>query len=233
MKRRTTWAPIDRMRPLFRGWAPVLAVAALLGGGAALAHDPFEITTDAHVSGELLTLHTTLALQTATRMCFSGKEALRVVDPLAFAAYRERYEACARDFFRVSAGGEALPVTSTRVAPTVENDVEMWTAYPRPTKSPLAFDAVRLRRLVAPSAGALLTVTGARTFLGQTLLRPATPTFEVAIGPDAEAPQPATPAVPLPVTGWTTYALAIALTVASVGLVWLIRGIVNRLTSRS
>jgi hypothetical protein len=228
MKRRTSWVRIDRVSRLFRGWVPALALAALLGGGTARAHDPFEITTDAHVSGALLTLHTTLALQTATRMCFSGKEALRIIDPLAFGAFQDRFEACARDFFLVSAGGAALPVASARVALTVENDVEMWTAYPRPTKSPLSFDAVRLRRLVAPAAGAVLTVTGAHTFLGQTLLRPATPTFEVPIGPDAEAPS--TP--PPPATGWATYGLAVALTVVSIGLVWLIRGIVNRLTSR-
>jgi hypothetical protein len=232
MMRRTSRFPIDRVVRLFRPWPPALALAVLFGGGAALAHDPFEITTDAHVSGELLTLHTTLALPSATRMCFSGKEALRTVDPLAFGALSDRYEACARDFVRVTAGGVALPVTSARVALTAENDVEMWTAHPRPTKSPLSFDAVRLRRLVAPAAGAVLTVTGAHTFLGQALLRPATPTFEVAIGPDAEAPQPPTPTPPPPVTGWATYALAAALTVVSIGLVWLIRGIVNRLTSR-
>ena len=205
-----------------------IIVAVLLGGRPAAAHDAFEITTDAHVSGEVLTLHTTLSLTTATRMCLAGKEALRIVDPPEFPAFQARYEACARDFYQVSAGGVALPVTSAKVALTIEADVEMWTAYPRPTQSPLAFDAVRLRRLFAPSAGAVLTVTGARTFLGQTLLRPATPTFEVAIGPDAEAPQPTPP----PATGWATYGLAVALTLASIGLVWLIRGIVNRLTSR-
>jgi hypothetical protein len=208
-----------------RAW-PIIAVA-LLGGATAAAHDPFEITTDAHVSGEVLTLHTTLSLNSATRMCFTGKEALRIVEPGQWAAYRDRYEACARDFFQVTAGGVPLPVSSAKVALTVEGDVEMWTAYPRPTKSPLGFDALRLRRLFAPAAGLVLTVTGARTFLGQTLLRPATPSFQVAIGPDAEAPQTAPP----PSTGIATYGFVAALTLVAVGLVWLIRGIVNRLTS--
>jgi len=80
----------------------------------------------------------------------------------------------------------------------------------------------------AGPASVVLTVTGARTFLGQTLLRPTTPTFEVAIGPDGEALS----AAPPPTTGISTFGLAIALTVASIGLVWLIRAIVNRLTSR-
>jgi hypothetical protein len=205
-----------------------IIVAVLLGSRLAAAHDAFEITTDAHVSGEVLTLHTTLSLNTATRMCFDGKQALRIVDPLAFPALASRYESCARDFYRLTAGGVALPVSTAKVGLTVEADVEMWTAYPRPAQSPLRFDAVRLRRLFAPSAGVVLTVTGARSFLGQALLRPATPTFEVAIGPDAEAPQPAPP----PTSGWATYGLAVALTLASIGLVWLIRGLVNRLTSR-
>jgi hypothetical protein len=203
-------------------------VVALLAGSSAAAHDAFEITTDAHVSGEVLTLHTTLALNTATRMCFAGKEALRLVDPREWAALQDRYQACAQDFYRVTSGGAPLAVTSAKVSLTIEADVEMWAAYPRPASSPLGFDAVRLRRLVAPSAGVVLTVTGARTFLGQTLLRPATPTFEVAIGPDGEALS----AAPPPTTGISTFGLAIVLTVASIGLVWLIRAIVNRLTSR-
>ncbi len=219
--------PIRRRRNL------LIVVAVLLGGGAAVAHDPFEITTDAHVSGELLTLHTTLSLRTATRMCFAGQEALRIVDPLEFPAFQARYEACARDFYRVTAGGVALPVRSARVGQTIEADVEMWTAYARPTASPLAFDAVRLRRLVAPSAGAVLTVTGARTFLGQTLLRPGEPTWEVAIGPDGEAPALTTRAAEPPSTGLRTLGLAVALTIVAMGLVWMVRAVVNRLTSRS
>lgn len=216
------------MRPIARLWLWLIAVAPLLGGGVVAAHDPYELTTDAHVSGDTLTLHTTLSLRTATRMCFAGKEALRIVDPLEFGAFADRYQACARDFYRVTAGGVELPSQSARVTLTIEEDVDMVVAYPRPTKGPLGFDAVRLRRLVAPSAGAILTVTGARTFLGQTLLRPQTPTFEVAIGPDAEAPASSPPQF----IGLGRIGLAAALTVVAFGLVWLIRGVIYRLTSR-
>jgi hypothetical protein len=233
IKRRTGRARIDRPRRLFRAGALVSGIAALLGSGVAWAHDAFEITTDAHVSGELMTLHTTLLLSTATRMCFTGKEALRVVGALEFSAFEDRYRDCARDFYRVTAGGAALPVRDARVALTVEGDVEMWTTVPRPTRSPLAFDAVRLRRLFAPSAGVVLTVTGARTFLGQTVLRPSEATYEVAIGPDAEAPRAApAPAPEPPGFSLRTLVLAVVLTVIGVGLVWVIRATVNRLTSR-
>jgi hypothetical protein len=231
IRRRTGRARIDRLGRLFRRWALLAGLATLYGGGVARAHDAFEITTDAHVSGALMTLHTTLSLSTATRMCFAGKEALRVVDPLEFSAFEDRYRACAGDFYRVTAGGAALPVRDARVALTVEGDVEMWTTVPRPAQSPLGFDAVRLRRLFAPSAGVVLTVTGARTFLGQTVLRPSEPTYEIAIGPDAEALQGAREAEP-PGFSLRTLVLAVVLTVVGVGLVWVIRAVVNRLTSR-
>ena len=169
----------------------VVAIAVL--GGQASAHDPFEITTDAHVSGDRLNLHTTMSLLTATRSCFRGQSALRRLAPADFEASRPIFLACARDFYLVTSGGEPLPVLSTSVALTVEGDVDIKVATPRPSKSPLVFEAPNLRGLVA-RAGVVLTVTGERTFLGQELLRPDAARLEIPIGPDAEAP--GTPPLP-------------------------------------
>src|SRR3954464_8852934 len=55
-----------------------LALALLFGlARSALAHDPFEITTDAHVRGEGLAVHPTLSLATAARACLDGADAER------------------------------------------------------------------------------------------------------------------------------------------------------------
>jgi hypothetical protein len=166
-----------------------LLLTLLLAPAVARAHDPFEITTDAHVMGEHLNLHTTMSLMTATRSCFKGQAALRIIRPEEFERFRGGFEECARDFYVVTSGGQVLPVRHVGVALTVEADVDMKVSVARPTKTPLVFDAVHLRPMVA-RAGVVLTVTGERSFLAQEVLRPEAPRLEISIGPDAEAPRP-------------------------------------------
>jgi hydrogenase/urease accessory protein HupE len=181
---------------------PSLVALALLGlvllcvPRSAHAHDPFEITTDAHVSGEELRLHTTLSLLTATRACFDGPDAQRRLEPRDFESFRDAFDACARDYYRISSGGAVLPARSASARLGVEGDVELLAAYARPRVSPLLFEALPLRKLMA-RAGVVLTVTGARTFLGQKLLSPEDARFEIAITAEAEAPGTA----PLPSLG--------------------------------
>ena len=56
----------------------------MLAALPARAHDPFEITTDAHVSGDRLGLHTTMSLLTAARLCFTGADARKTIDVSEF-----------------------------------------------------------------------------------------------------------------------------------------------------
>jgi len=178
-----------------------VVVPILLAAAPARAHDPFEITTDAHVSGDRLTLHTTMSLLTAARLCFSGADARKTIAVPELSALWPALDDCARAFYRVSSGGETLPVLDAHVDVTVENDLDIRISYRRPTRSPLVFDAVTLQRLAGRAmAGVVLTATGARTFLGQKVLRPSDAVFEVPITADAEAP--GTP--PLP--GFRAYA---------------------------
>jgi hydrogenase/urease accessory protein HupE len=168
----------------------------------ARAHDPFEITTDAHVSGDRLALRTTMSLLTATRVCFAGDGARKTIAVPELAAVWPALEDCARGFYRVTSGGVPLAALEVRVDVTRENDLEMLVAFPRPRRSPLVFEAATLHRLAGRAmAGVVLTATGARSFLGQKLLRPSDAFFEVPITADAEAP--GTP--PLP--GFGRYAL--------------------------
>ena len=173
-----------------------LGLALVLAFGlarSARAHDPFEITTDAHVSGDGLAVHTTLSLSTAGRACLEGADAERRLEASDFETYRSRFETCARDYYRISSGAQVLPLRTASVRLGVEADVEMLLVYARPTRSPLVFDALRLKRLV-PRAGVVITVTGVRTFLGQKVLRPDDSAFELPITEEAEAP--GTPPLP-------------------------------------
>jgi len=169
-----------------------LALVLLLARSAG-AHDPFEITTDAHVSSDGLAVHTTLSLSTAGRACLDGADAERRLEAADFERQSERFEACARDYYRISSGGELLPLRTASVRLSLEADVEMRLVYARPTRSPLVLEARRLQRS-GPRAGVVLTVTGMRTFLGQKLLRPDDSVFELPITADAEAP--GTPPLP-------------------------------------
>lgn len=174
------------LRPIAGGVA--VAVLLMLAGAPARAHDPFEITTDAHVSGDRLGLHTTMSLLTAARVCFTGSDTRKTIDVPELAALWPVLEACARGFFRVSSGGEALTVVDSHLDATVENDLDVRIFYRRPARSPLVFDAVYLRRLAGrPMAGVVLTATGARTFLGQKVLRPDDTALEIPITVEAEA----------------------------------------------
>jgi hydrogenase/urease accessory protein HupE len=165
----------------------------ILVAATASAHDPFEVTTDAHVTGARLVMHTTMSLLTATRACMNRAPGARALEPEGFAGARPDIEACARAFYRLTAGGEPLPPLEVAVALAVEDDVDMTVAFPRPTQSPLVIEAPGLRPLVS-RAGVVLTVTGARTFLGQTVLRPDDATFTIPITEEAESP--GTPPVP-------------------------------------
>jgi len=186
-----------KLRPARLALKWLALILHLLRPSAARAHDPFEITTDAHIAGAELRLHSTLSLLTAGRICLperTGKPLVRADYP----GVRAALEACGRDFFAVSQFGQALPARAVRLLLTVEDDLDITTTYARPTRGPLAFDAVYLRRAVKhPSAGVVLTVTGERAFLGQQLLRPEEPTLSVSLEPDAaraDAPRAPPPA---------------------------------------
>jgi len=173
----------------------VVVVASLLAGVPAFAHDPFEITTDAHVSGDRMALHTTMSLLTAGRICFTGADARKTIAAAEFPALRPALDECARRFFRVAAGGETLDVLDAQLAVTVEDDLDITLSYRRPARSPLVLDAVSLRRLTGRAvAGVVLTATGTRTFLGQKVLRPDDTAFAIPITAEAEAP--GTPPLP-------------------------------------
>src|SRR5438046_1451425 len=120
------------MRPLAR--AAAVALLVLLTARPARAHDPFEITTDAHVAGDRLGLHTTMSLLTAARLCFQGAGARRAIEVPELAALWPALEDCARGFYRVGSGGEVLPVIDAHLDVTVENDLDIRLSYRRPSR---------------------------------------------------------------------------------------------------
>jgi len=212
------------------GWRRIAVSLSLLLGlsvcARASAHDPFEVTTDAHIDDQGLNVRTTLSLLTAGRMCLAGPDRERRLTPSDFPRFRADFERCARDYFAIQAGARRLDLRSLSLQLSVENDLEMRLLYPRPVASPLSFDARGLHGL-SERAGVLLTVTGQRTFLGQKLLRSDDPRLELPITEEAEAL--GTPAlssvgrfVPLHKRAWLSrLPLALSIVVTLLGLFWL------------
>jgi hydrogenase/urease accessory protein HupE len=169
-----------------------LALGLLLSSTAG-AHDPFEITSDAHIDEHGLNLHTTWSLSTASQVCLRGAARTRRLQVAEFAQFREQFERCAQSYYSLDAGGKKLSVRSLSLSLSPEDDLEMRVVYARPEASPLVFDAVGLKGL-RPGAGVVLTVTGRRTFLGQKLLSPDDTRLELPITAEGEAP--GTPPLP-------------------------------------
>jgi hypothetical protein len=167
----------------------------LLAPARASAHDPLEITTDAHVDVSGFNVHTTLSLDTAARICLTGAPPGRRLAVPDFSQFRPQFERCARDFYAVDSGGKRLTLLSLELSLSPEDDLEIRAVYARPSASPLSFEALGLKGL-PQAAGIVLTVTGRRSFLGQKLLRPDDARFERQI--TAEGEDVATPPLPPP-----------------------------------
>jgi hypothetical protein len=159
------------------------AVAVGLMTHAARAHDPFEITVDGHVSGEVLTVRTVMSLSTAARACLNAARLPRS----AFETERPRLLACATGLLELQAGGETLKPRSIGVAVGVEDELELRTDLARPRRGPLRLTARGLAAM-DPSAGVTATFTGERSVLGQKVLRADDPTLTMPINADCEAP---------------------------------------------
>ena len=196
----------------------------------ASAHDPFEITSDAHIDERGLNVHTSMSLDTAAGTCLSGADRGRRLAVVDFQRFRPAFEACARDYYAITSGGKVLDLRSVLLQLGVEGDLEMRLVYARPAHSPLSFDALGLKRL-APRAGVVLTVTGQRTFLGQKLLRPDDARLDLPITEDAEAIGTSSPATsdapppdpaPRPSSG-RLGARVLAIVVTLLALFWVVR----------
>lgn len=176
--------------------AATLCVAfELLVPARASAHDPLEITSDAHIDGSGLNVHTTLSLGTAARICLPAEAPSRRLAGADFQRFRAQFERCAGEFYALGSAGRPLPLLLLSLSLSPEDDLEISAVYARPAASPLSFDAAGLKGL-PPAAGIVLTVTGQRSFLGQKLLRPDDTRFERAITPEGE--EIGTPPLPPP-----------------------------------
>jgi hypothetical protein len=180
-----------------RGAGVLCVTLGLLWAARVSAHDPFEITSDAHVDASGLNVHTTLSLDTAVRLCLAAAAPARRLVRGDFEQFRAPLAGCARDYYLITSGRERLAVRSLSLQLSPEDDLEVRAVHARPIESPLSFDAQGLKGL-PEHGGVVLTVTGQRSFLGQKVLRPGDMRLELPITSEGEAIGAPAPAAPDP-----------------------------------
>ena len=193
--RSRTWPALVLAGAVAGAVAAVVAVVVLgVAQPAAQAHEPFEITTDARIGPGHLDLHVLLAADTAAKICFGERaperRELKEGGAEAFAKLQARFVTCAGRFYEVKDNDRILSLRTATARLTDEEDVDFRLGYPEPPPGVLRLDAVHLNRLGDGTYGALVTVTGDRTFFGQKLLRggdPAARVIEVKVGKAGKA----------------------------------------------
>lgn len=180
---------------------PILRLAtlflSLLVAPWAVAHDPYEITTDTWIRASGLEITSTLARSTGLAI-LEQKQNLRTFDPSKFDEIRPRLEEAAKSFFRITSNGVPLAVEKVSVGLTIEEDLEIRLVYPRPAAGVLRFEAPHLPPL-GYGYGNIVTVHGPKgELLGQTMLTEAETAMEVQAPAPPAAPSVNAPAAPAP-----------------------------------
>src|SRR5687767_7450887 len=101
----------------------------LLFGAPAAAHDPFEIATDVRRRESTLELRVTMARSTALRACTEEGSGGSFA-PEHFEQVRAALASCAARLYEVVAGAESVPLRSSAVELTLDEDVAWRLTYP-------------------------------------------------------------------------------------------------------
>ena len=161
---------------------PWVTLLVLVGEFVAHAHDPYEITSRAYLHSNRLELH--IEMEFPAAMLLAGLNPAR--DPLAqpeqFTGALPALRTRAPDFFRITANGERLPVTSTNVSLEVENHVRFVLLLPATEPGTLGFAVGDLKSLSGhgPYGTSLTVVDMVREqVLGQSVLFGDSPPFQL------------------------------------------------------
>lgn len=155
-----------------------------LAGTAALAHDPYEITSAVYVRSNVIELF--IEMEFPTGMKFAGVEPQREVAALTlFEQAQPKLTTLAGSFFDFTAGNNRVAALTTNVSLGVENHIQLKVEYAATSLRPLQFTARGLRAMTDAPYGTSLTVLDMvnQKVLGQTTL--------FALSPRADFP-PAT-----------------------------------------
>lgn len=172
-----------------------VVVFAVLATAVSWAHDPYEITTEAWLRANTLELDATMARSTSMGVLSGSPESVPF-DPEKFDELRPKFEKAAESLFTLTLDGKPLPVPKVRVGLTIENDLEIHLAYPRPAAGTLRVEAPHVGKL-GYGYGNVFTAHGDKgALLEQRMLTSAEPALEFSIAPaSATTPTPAPAAV--------------------------------------
>jgi hypothetical protein len=158
----------------------------------ATAHTPFEITTNAHIFADHISINVLISDSTAARLCLTGTNARSKLHEKEFATEHSRIERCAAELYLVKDGGATLAPRSVQMHLTDEKDLDATITYPAGIGSTLRFEAVHLKLLKEPGYVAVFTATRKHTVLAQKLLLADDPVLDVSLDSKPQGAQAGT-----------------------------------------
>lgn len=167
--------------PRLRLAALSILLAACAAAPAALAHDPYEITSDLRVETKHLELRVTFARLTALKVAAPETGGRKQFGPNQFDEVKAALEQCARRAIRLSVAGQPLAPSEVEASLTIESDIEFRLVLPRPAAGPVRFEAAFLRDLEDPGYAAVVQVIHRRKVIKHELLRRDAPVAELAL----------------------------------------------------
>jgi hydrogenase/urease accessory protein HupE len=147
-----------------RGWT--FAFFFLLVATPALrAHSIFSSSANAVVHDDRIELELTLSSLSAIRFIDGGGK-LPPITPENFGDYEPMLKEKAPELFRLTVGGETLPLTSSAIKSTLDDDVIFTLNFPRPGAGPLRLIGNYVHFLVNTHVGTLVVKTPDDVVLG-------------------------------------------------------------------
>lgn len=200
-----------------RGPAAVVALLVLtVATRKALAHDPFEVTTEIRVEPASVTLETTMARGTAARLASGDATA----GPRAFSTYRERVAALAPSLHRLVFRGGALEARAASAELTNEGDVTVRVAYGEPRGAFLRVEATHLGVLPEGHTTSLRVTIAPAGLTALKVLTAVDPAFDVPAPP--LPPEPPSPSAG-PRAAWSSLGWGLLLVASALGAAGVVR----------
>jgi hydrogenase/urease accessory protein HupE len=135
--------------------ATAIVAFLLLVAAPLRAHNIFSSWTDAIVRSDRIELELTLSRTSALRLIVDGDK-LPPITPENFGDYESKLKAVAHELFVLSVGDQTLPLTSSAVKISGEDDVAFTLIFPRPSGGKLRFLGNYVQFLIDGHVGTLV-----------------------------------------------------------------------------
>ena len=162
-------------------WGLILLICSLIFVPGVAAHAPFSGSAIARILPERIDLEITLNESDALTLCRTCSTHDGPIQPLSLRANQPALAETGSTLFELMAGGQKLVPNDALASLNTERDLVFRVRYPRPPGT-IRFQATYMSQQPEKGANSLLLVFAStnETLIGQKLLTPSNPGYEVA-----------------------------------------------------